>query len=48
MRNFYAENVLSEQPFVKDDKQSVGKIAESGGMKLKRFVRWQFGETSGA
>jgi elongation factor Ts len=46
MRNFYAENVLSEQPFVKDDKQTVGKIAAAGGMKLKRFVRWQLGETS--
>ena len=47
MRNFYAENVLSEQPFVKDDKQSVGKVAEAGGMKLVKFVRWQLGETSG-
>jgi elongation factor Ts len=47
MRNFYAEHVLSEQPFVKDDKQSVGKVAAAGGMKLKKFVRWQLGETSG-
>jgi elongation factor Ts len=46
MRNFYAEHVLSEQPFVKDDKQSVGKVAAAGGMKLKKFVRWQLGETS--
>jgi len=46
MRNFYAEHVLSEQPFVKDDKQTVGKIAESGGMKLKKFVRWQLGEAN--
>jgi elongation factor Ts len=46
MRNFYAEKVLAEQPFVKDDKQTVGKVAAAGGMKLKRFVRWQLGETS--
>lgn len=46
MRNFYAENVLSEQPFVKDDKQTVGKVAEAGGMKLKRFTRWQLGEAN--
>lgn len=45
MRNFYAENVLSEQPFVKDDKQSVGKVAAAGGMKLVKFIRWQLGET---
>jgi elongation factor Ts len=47
MRNFYAENVLSEQPFVKDDKQTVGKVASGGGMKLKKFLRWQLGETAG-
>ena len=47
MRNFYAEHVLAEQPFVKDDKQSVGKVASSGGMKLKKFIRWQLGETAG-
>ncbi|MGD9635844.1 MAG: translation elongation factor Ts [Pirellulales bacterium] len=46
MRNFYAEHVLSEQPFVKDDKQTVGKIAAGGGMKLKKFTRWKLGETS--
>jgi elongation factor Ts len=46
MRNFYAEHVLSEQPFIKDDKTTVGKLAEAGGMKLKRFIRWQLGETS--
>jgi len=47
MRNFYAEHVLSEQPFVKDDKQSVGKAAAAGGMKLKKFVHWKLGETAG-
>jgi elongation factor Ts len=47
MRNFYAEHVLAEQPFVKDDKQTVGKVAAAGGMKLVKFVRWQLGETSG-
>jgi elongation factor Ts len=48
MRNFYAEHVLAEQPFVKDDKQTVGKVAAAGGMKLVRFVRWQLGETAAA
>ncbi|MCF6284766.1 MAG: translation elongation factor Ts [Candidatus Hydrogenedentes bacterium] len=47
MRNFYAEHVLEEQPFVKDEKQTVGKVAQSGGMKLKKFIRWQLGESSG-
>jgi elongation factor Ts len=48
MRNFYAEHVLAEQPFVKDDKQSVAKVAATGNMKLVKFIRWQLGETSGA
>jgi elongation factor Ts len=47
MRNFYAEHVLAEQPFVKDDKQTVGKVAAAGGMKLVTFVRWQLGEAAG-
>ncbi|MEN0109912.1 MAG: translation elongation factor Ts [Planctomycetota bacterium] len=46
MRNFYAEQVLAEQPFVKDDKQTVGKIAAGGGMELKGFTFWKLGETS--
>ncbi len=46
MRSYYAEHVLEEQPFVKDEKQTVGKVAEAGGMKLKRFIRWQLGETN--
>ena len=44
MRNFYAERVLVEQPFVKDDKQTIGQFAESAGMKIKCFKRWQLGQ----
>ncbi len=44
MRNFYAEHVLEEQPFVRDEKQTVGALAKAGGMKLVRFIRWQLGE----
>ena len=46
MRNYYAENVLEEQAFVKDEKQTVGKVASGGGMKLKRFIRWELGENN--
>ena len=46
MRNFYAEHVLEEQPYVKDESQTVGNVAKAGGMKLKRFIRWQLGETT--
>ncbi len=44
MRNFYAEHVLEEQPFIRDEKQTVGALAKAGGMKLVRFTRWQLGE----
>lgn len=44
LRNYYAQCVLSEQPFVKDDKQTVSKFAEANGMKLKGFVHWVLGE----
>jgi len=47
MRNFYAENVLEEQPFVRDETQTVGALAKSGGMKLKKFHRWTLGESAG-
>jgi elongation factor Ts len=43
MRNFYAESVLSEQPFVKDDKLTVGKHARQKGLKLVRFAHWEIG-----
>jgi elongation factor Ts len=47
MRNFYAENVLEEQPFVRDETQTVGALAKAGGMKLKKFHRWTLGESAG-
>jgi elongation factor Ts len=43
LRNFFAERVLTEQPFVKGDKETVGKFADQNGMKLKRFVHWELG-----
>ena len=44
MRNYYAEHALLEQPFVKDDKQTVGKYAAAGGATIKKFVLWQLGK----
>ena len=44
LRNFYAERVLCEQPFVKDDKMTVGKYADQNGMKIKQFVHWELGK----
>jgi elongation factor Ts len=44
LKNFYAERVLLEQPFVKENSLSVGKYAESKGMKVKKFVHWELGK----
>jgi elongation factor Ts len=44
LRNFFSEKVLLEQPFVKDDTQTVGQIAKKAGMTIKRFVRWELGK----
>ncbi len=44
MKNFYAAHVLAEQPFVKDDKKTVGQVAKEAGLKLKRFIRWELGK----
>ncbi|MBN1589498.1 MAG: translation elongation factor Ts [Pirellulales bacterium] len=44
LRNYYAEQCLTEQPFVKDDKQTVGQIAKGAGMKLIRYVHWELGK----
>ena len=44
LRNFYAEQALTEQPFVKDEKKTVGKVAQEGGMKILRFVHWDLGK----
>ncbi len=45
MRNFYAESVLLEQPFVKaeDGKETVGAFAKRNGIKIKRFTHWVIG-----
>jgi elongation factor Ts len=48
LRNFYAERVLLEQPFVKDDKKTVGQYVKEHGMQVKHFVRWQMGKTTEA
>jgi elongation factor Ts len=48
MRNFYAERCLLQQPFVKDDKQTVEEYAKGAGMKVKEFWHWVIGEKQDA
>jgi elongation factor Ts len=44
MKTWYAENVLNEQPFVKDESKTVGALLQSAGLKLVKFVRYKVGE----
>jgi elongation factor Ts len=43
LRNFFAQCVLLEQPFVKDDKQSVGQLAKQAGIEIKSVEHWKLG-----
>ncbi len=44
LRNFYAEKVLLEQPYVKGEKESVGQFAKSNGIEVSKFVHWVLGQ----
>ena len=43
LRNFYATCVLLEQPFVKDEKQTVGKLAKDVGIDVVAVDNWRLG-----
>ena len=43
LRNYYAENVLLEQPYVKDDKLTVGEYCKSKALAVKEYVHWVLG-----
>jgi elongation factor Ts len=44
LRNFFAERVLLEQPFLKDNDKTVGKYAEENGLKIARYIQWELGK----
>jgi elongation factor Ts len=49
MKTWFAENVLLEQPFVKDESKNpktVGDLLKAAGLKLIKFVRFKVGELS--
>ncbi len=44
LKTFFAENVLIDQPFVKDPSKTVGQLLQSAGLTVVRFVRYKVGE----
>jgi elongation factor Ts len=47
LRTWLADNVLSEQPFVKDESKTIGQLLSAAGLKLKGFIRYRVGEVAG-
>ena len=43
LRNFFSQCVLLEQPFVKDDKQTVGQLAKQAGIEVVAVDSWRLG-----
>lgn len=46
LKTWLAENVLVEQPFVRDETRTVDDLLKSAGLQLVRFVRYKVGELS--
>lgn len=46
LKTWFQENVLVEQPFVKDDTRTVGQLLQQHGLKMARFTRYRVGELS--
>ena len=46
LRDFYEQHCLLDQPYVKGEgkKDTVGKAAKAGGMKIVRFIHWELGK----
>ena len=44
VRKFLAENSLTEQAFVKDSEQTVGKLVSAAGAEVLSFTRFEVGE----
>jgi elongation factor Ts len=47
IRQYCAERALLDQPFVKDDKLSVGQYAQQCGMTVHQFWHWIIGDKEG-
>ena len=48
LRQYFAERTLLEQPFVKDDKQTVSQYAKQHGMTIQGYWHWILGEKTDA
>jgi len=43
MEKWYADRILTEQPFVMDDKKTVGAYAKENGFSVKAYIKYEVG-----
>lgn len=46
IKTWMADNILVEQPFVKDDTKTVGEVLKNAGLAVTQFIRYRVGEIS--
>jgi len=46
LNKWLAQNVLLDQPFVKDETKTVGQLLKDAGLKFVKFVRFKVGEVA--
>jgi len=46
LKTWFAENVVAEQPFVKDPSKTVGELLRAAGLKLVGFSRFEVGQVA--
>src|SRR4051812_5939341 len=46
VKAWVSENVLNDQPFVKDESKTISQLLAAAGLKLTRFVRLRVGEVA--
>lgn len=46
MKTWFAENVLLEQPFVKDQTKAVSQVLKDAGLEVTKFIRFKVGEVA--
>lgn len=44
IKTWFAERILVEQPFVKDDSKTVGEVLKGAGLNIIKFIRFRVGE----
>ncbi len=44
LRSWMSDNILLDQPFVKDESKTVGQLLTGAGLKYKKFVRYRVGD----